>query len=67
MVWFKSCKRCGGDLYLDRDFYGTYVACMQCGAVRADFGEQVSPEVVSRAMAMPDSQEQAAGHVAATA
>ncbi len=29
----KACKRCGGDLSLERDEYGAYVECIQCGAV----------------------------------
>ena len=29
----KACKRCGGDLSLERDKYGTYAECIQCGAV----------------------------------
>jgi len=31
MLWLKCCPRCGGDLYLERDVYGAYVACLQCG------------------------------------
>jgi len=31
MLWFKQCPRCQGDLHNDRDTYGHYVACLQCG------------------------------------
>jgi hypothetical protein len=31
MMWFKRCPRCHGDLYGNRDVYGRYVACFQCG------------------------------------
>ncbi len=31
-IKMKSCQRCGGDLSLERDQYGAYVACIQCGA-----------------------------------
>ena len=31
-VWLKGCVRCRGDLSLERDQYGAYVACLQCGA-----------------------------------
>ena len=31
MFWLKSCPRCHGDLYEGRDFYGLYIACLQCG------------------------------------
>jgi DNA-directed RNA polymerase subunit RPC12/RpoP len=30
MFWLKCCPRCGG-LYDDRDQYGYYIACVQCG------------------------------------
>ena len=29
----KGCKRCGGDLFLEREDDGLYLACIQCGAV----------------------------------
>ena len=32
MLWLKCCQRCGdGDLSENRDMYGTYVTCLQCG------------------------------------
>jgi len=31
MLWFKQCPRCQGDLFHDRDPYGHFVACLQCG------------------------------------
>ena len=31
MFWFKSCPRCSGDLFEDRDQYGSFITCMQCG------------------------------------
>jgi DNA-directed RNA polymerase subunit RPC12/RpoP len=30
---FKGCKRCGGDLFLERDSEGTYLSCLQCSAI----------------------------------
>jgi DNA-directed RNA polymerase subunit RPC12/RpoP len=33
IVKFKGCKRCGGDLFFERDSDGAYIACLQCGAV----------------------------------
>ena len=32
LVLKKACKRCGGDLSPERDNYGTYLECIQCGA-----------------------------------
>ncbi len=34
MVRFKSCPRCKGDVLLDRDVYGWYQHCLQCGYQR---------------------------------
>ena len=31
MFWFKFCPRCFGDLFENRDHYGPFVTCMQCG------------------------------------
>jgi hypothetical protein len=30
----KCCPKCGGTLYLDRDFYGWYEQCLQCAYLR---------------------------------
>jgi len=27
----KSCPHCGGDMFIDRDIYGWYEKCLQCG------------------------------------
>ncbi len=31
MVDFRACPRCKGDLHLNRDVYGRYRECLQCG------------------------------------
>jgi acetyl-CoA carboxylase beta subunit len=31
---FRDCSRCRGDIYLDRDIYGDYKKCMQCGLMQ---------------------------------
>ena len=31
MLMLKACPRCRGDLYIDRDIYGQYKQCIQCG------------------------------------
>ena len=31
MFWLKSCPRCQGDLYAERDRDGLCVRCLQCG------------------------------------
>ena len=30
-LYLKSCPRCGGDMNSNRDIYGEYRLCMQCG------------------------------------
>ncbi len=31
MLYFKACPRCKGDVHRDRDMYGEYLKCLQCG------------------------------------
>ena len=31
MYYFKGCPKCKGDLYTEKDFYGSYFKCLQCG------------------------------------
>ena len=35
IVKLKGCKRCGGDLFLERDSEGAYIFCLQCSAIYA--------------------------------
>ena len=30
----KRCPKCGGNVYLDRDYYGWYEKCLQCAYTR---------------------------------
>ncbi|MGD0794823.1 MAG: hypothetical protein ABR958_04420 [Dehalococcoidales bacterium] len=32
VVKFKGCRRCGGDLFLERDPDGISITCLQCSA-----------------------------------
>lgn len=41
IIKFKGCKRCGGDLFLEKDSEGLYVSCLQCGAI---YVKHVTPE-----------------------
>ena len=35
VVWrFKSCQRCGGDTFIDRELNHWYEHCLQCGYLR---------------------------------
>jgi hypothetical protein len=33
VVKFKGCRRCGGDLFLERDPEGVYITCLQCSTI----------------------------------
>lgn len=33
MIRFKSCPKCKGDVMIDRDLYGWYEQCLQCGHI----------------------------------
>ena len=39
MILLKSCPRCGGDLHYNRDMFGQYFACIQCGYYLTDVEE----------------------------
>ena len=46
---FKACRKCGGDVYLDRDAYGVFQTCLQCGrmvdlAVNPVLADREAPE-----------------------
>ena len=34
MLQLKACPRCEGDLHTNRDMYGSYRQCIQCGYMR---------------------------------
>jgi DNA-directed RNA polymerase subunit M/transcription elongation factor TFIIS len=34
VLFFKSCPKCRGDMFLDQDVYGSYRQCLQCGKVQ---------------------------------
>jgi ribosomal protein L37AE/L43A len=40
VIKVKGCKRCGGDLFLERDSDGVYLTCLQCGAIYAGRGNE---------------------------
>lgn len=31
MIYFGACPKCQGDLTLNRDSYGSFFSCLQCG------------------------------------
>ena len=51
MVWLRGCERCDGDLYLEKDHFGSSILCFQCGASHADFETDISEDVIVETMA----------------
>ena len=47
MFWFKLYPRCSGDLFEDRDQYGSFITCMQCGFNRDMPADLEGPLAVS--------------------
>ena len=41
MFWLKGCPRCHGDLFRERDQYGWYVFCLQCGHYLSEVEEAI--------------------------
>ena len=41
MFWLKGCPRCRGDLFRERDHYGWYVFCLQCGHYLSEVEEAI--------------------------
>ncbi|MBI4306598.1 MAG: hypothetical protein HY678_09810 [Chloroflexi bacterium] len=33
MLYLKACPRCHGDVKFERDMYGHYLECLQCGFI----------------------------------
>ena len=60
MVWLKSCRRCGGDLYMETDQFGSYVSCFQCGAAVANFDENTPDGDISETVDAVVAQAQSA-------
>ena len=56
MLKIKSCPRCRGDMYENRDIYGAYIECLQCGHM-ADPGKEREP---ARDVPVPGRRERAA-------
>lgn len=47
MFWLKQCPRCSGDLISERDAFGSFITCMQCGLSKDIKGAKVDPSQMS--------------------
>lgn len=34
MIKLKACPKCHGDMTLEKDQYGSYLSCLQCGSIK---------------------------------
>ena len=48
MVLFKACPRCHGDMHENRDIYGDYKECLNCGYMQ-DIENPEAQKVLRRA------------------
>jgi hypothetical protein len=60
MLYLKSCTRCKGDMYLDKDGYGAFISCLQCGFTR-DLPSSRPPEPAISIDMMSDGEEDGTG------
>ena len=56
MIQLKACPRCSGDIKLNRDIYGNYAECLQCGYMR----DIVDPIPIVRNATLYNRQERKA-------
>ena len=49
MINLKSCTKCRGDMYLEKDSYGSFWQCLQCGFLK----DLVEPPVRMPEVASP--------------
>ena len=56
MLKIKGCPRCQGDVYQNRDIYGDYVECLQCGYM----ANLVKKPERARGISVPRSRKKAA-------
>ncbi|MFL2644567.1 MAG: hypothetical protein ACJ0KI_02710 [Dehalococcoidia bacterium] len=54
MLHMKSCPKCAGDVSLNKDYYGYYATCLQCG-----WSKDIDKTKVSVVVTNPDDAEQA--------
>ena len=53
MLTLKDCPRCRGDMHSNRDLYGPYVECLQCGHVNYNVPEKAAGSRLRRGSKKP--------------
>ena len=59
-VLAEGLQKCGGDLYLEKDEFGSYVFCLQCGATRYDFDDTPLAGAVGAVPEIPEQDKRTA-------
>ena len=59
MLYFKACPRCKGDMRRDRDVYGEFMQCLQCGHM-ADLVKSTGQLLSAAAAGVPVKKEKVA-------
>ena len=59
MLLLKACPRCGGDMYRERDLYGSYASCLNCGYL-LDVQDHTQDQERSKVFAGSKPEEEAA-------
>ena len=49
-IFFKACPRCSGDMHINRDIYGDYKECLNCGNMQDIENTDARRALVSAAM-----------------
>lgn len=47
MFYFKACPKCQGDQTLEKDAYGEYKKCLQCGTIIEVSDQEISDQEIS--------------------
>ncbi len=51
-LWLRSCPRCQGDLYEEKDMYGRFIACLQCAYYLSEAEEVLLKYLTNRSKKM---------------
>ena len=54
MLQLKSCPKCNGDMFTDRDNYGHFRQCLQCGLIK----DLVDPSAIVTQPVQPKARKQ---------
>ena len=55
MMLLRACPRCGGDLQITEDLYGSFHQCMQCGHIEDQPAERLNVSVKRAAAKAKDN------------